>query len=197
MSTIPLSLVKEAIQSYCAKASGLPGNKCIFAYQKGGEPQGSFVLVTPISSGLRSGMFDESIMHANGDLEYVHRRSVTAQLDCYGQDAESIAFKLFDGIDIPFFHAVFSDQSMTAKFVSTIRDLSAIENIRFEKRMSMDLKVDVAYSTLIAVDLAGREPDEDPSAGSGLIFADDVGWFDSIKVKDNILGTPEIIITGD
>lgn len=197
MTSMPLSLVESAIQSYCSKASGLPGDKCIFAYQKGGEPQGSFVLVTPISSGFRSGMFDESIMHANGDLEYVHRRSVTAQIDCYGQDAESTAFKLFDGIDIPFFHAAFSEQSMTAKFVSTIRDLSAIENIRFAKRLSMDLKVDIAYSTLIAVDLAGREPDEDQSAGSGLIFADDVGWFDSIEVKDSVLGSPDIIITGE
>lgn len=206
MSFIPLSTVTGTIQSYCKTTTGLAGSKCILAYQGGPRPDGSFITITPITGALRRGAFDERIYKPNGDLEVVHRRQINAQIDCYGPNAEAFISQIFDGLDIPPFYDIFTAEDFNARFTSGIRDISAIQSIRFEKRFNVDMVIDITYSTIIAVDLDGRTPtpgtypdgSEIPDGAMGAsILLDDIGWFDSIRLTDNILGTPDNTITGD
>ena len=206
MTFIPISAVSGAIQTYCKTTTGISGSKCILAYQGGTRPTDSFITITPITGAIRKGSYDERIYKSNGDLEVVHRRQINAQIDAYGPNAEGFISQIFDGIDIPEYYNIFSDLDFNARFSSSIRDISEIQSIRHEKRYNVDMVIDITYSTLIAVDLDGRTqtpgtyPDGTaiPVGAMGTsILIDDIGWFDSFRLTDSILNTPDIIITGD
>lgn len=172
-----ISTIKTAVQSFCSTASGLGGNKCVFAYQGGTEPTGNYLTLIPIMGVQRRALFDEQIQNPDGSTTIAHRRALSVQIDAYGPNAAQVISSVFDGVHIPSTYKAFSDLGLCAMFSSAIRDISSIKNIRYEQRYSADLLIECVYSTEI--------------------LADDIGWFDSIRFKDNILGTPEIIITGD
>ena len=186
MTALPLSLVRDAVQGYCVRSTGLDDSKVIFAYQGGPEPKGNSIVITPLNSGMKRGMHDENIQQNNGDLDVIHRRRVSIQVDAHGPNADDVIAKVYDALDILPFYAEFSDNDLSAIFISPIRDVSALKNIRFEQRFNVDMAIEIAYKTTIAVSLDGRTPSPDPSAGSDLIYLDDIGWFNSIPVTDNI-----------
>jgi len=175
--SIPISTIETAIQEFCTNAAGVSGSKVIFAYQGGTEPSGSYVSIIPALAITKKNSIDESAIQTNGDVTIVRRRVLVAQIDAYGPDALELISNIYDGIDVPEYYGVFETACLAVTIDSGIRNLSFIKNIRYEQRYNLDLRVQSVYTDNL--------------------LADDVGWFNTIRMDTTTLNPQlgEITIT--
>jgi hypothetical protein len=175
--SFPIDDIKLALQSFCVTATGLSGDKVIFAYQGGTEPSGSYVSIIPFLMMRKGNLIDEKYREENGDITVIKRRTSVAQIDCYGPNAVVNIAKIVDALDTPTIQAIFDPYCLNAQFSSNTRNLSGVKNIRYEERHNIDIDVMSAYTETLT--------------------ADSVGWFNTINANTTTLNPQlgEIIIT--
>lgn len=141
--------VKQALRAWLMAATGLPGDRVIFANQNGPRPATPFATLNPRLSLARVGAYDEE--RATDDPDTTERcglRRLTVSINLYGTDALTRIEDALDGLEMQANWDALKVAGLSFIEHTEARDLTAMLETQFETRAQADVYFYVASSRL-------------------------------------------------
>lgn len=165
--TSALDDIKAGLQEWLKDATGIPGSRVIFAHQNKTPPTGGFfIVINPLISSSKKGLYDEQIQLSSGATQVRGYRDGQASIQAFGAGAYDALLTAVDKLDIESLYAGwFEARYLTVSLMGQVRNLTGLKGNRYEERAQMDISIQYA-----ALNTDTTSP-----------YEDDPGYFDTLE----------------